>query len=104
MHLSQNQPMATGIAGIAETTSLAGTRSAGGAVHLSQSQRMEEAETETGEVGTHTAAAGVVKAMHAATTVAAGVVETRRGDPIVVMITVDGDPRGARKEDGVTAT
>ena len=95
---------ATGVAGIAEIIILAETRNAGGAVPLGQPQYMEETETETGRKGIQTVEAAAVRAMREAATGAEGAVETQRWDPTVGTITADGDPRGARQEDGVMVT
>ena len=99
-----SQGIATGVAGTAEIITLAGTRNAGGAVPLGQPQHMEEAETETGREGIQTVEAAVVRATREAAIGAEGAVETQRWDPTVGTTTADGDPRGARQEDGVTAT
>ena len=89
---------AIGIAGNAGITSLPGIWSAGCVAHPSQNRLTEAAETKTVEAETQTAAAEMIRTMHAATTVAVDAVETRRGGLIVVTIAVDWDPRGVRKK------
>ena len=95
---------AIGIAGNAGITSLPGIWSAGCVAHPSQNRLTEAAETKTVEAETQTAAAEMIRTMHAATTVAVDAVETRRGGLIVVTIAVDWDPRGVRKKRGATVT